>query len=215
MNRVRLLICVPLLCLWACGPDTAPVQTPPHPVDESPQTTPPEDETPRPNPRPEPQPQPQPEPQPQPQPEPQPEPPPPPPPPVPETQLPFKLPAPQTSVQEYELLIPAETMKKFAADPLTPEQDAVFKANGTTYAVKVRLRGASARYFPKKSWNVSFADKVRFEGRTSLNLVAEYADATMLSEVRPSKRTPSSKLTFQLFFGKERAEAPRSRTFTR
>jgi len=49
------------------------------------------------------------------------------------------------------------------------------------YPVKIRLRGASARFFPKKSWNVSF-ESVRFEGRTALNLVAEYADATMLAE---------------------------------
>ncbi|WP_163997939.1 CotH kinase family protein [Pyxidicoccus caerfyrddinensis] len=203
MNRVRLLICLPLLCLWACGPDTPTAQVPPHPVDESPQTTPP-DETPAPNPQPEPQPQPvphpdpEPEPQPDPDPEPQPE---PPPPPVPETQLPFKLPAPQASVQEYELVIPDEAMRKFAADPWTPEQDAVFKANGTTYAVQVRLRGASARYFEKKSWNVSFADKVRFEGRTSLNLVAEYADATLLAEklsydLLEAMRVPASKAKF-------------------
>ncbi|WXH26827.1 hypothetical protein WA016_00738 [Myxococcus stipitatus] len=88
----------------------------------------------------------------------------------------------QASVPEYELIIPEPTLRLFAADPWTPEQDAVFKAQGTAYPVKVRLRGASARNFPKKSWNVNFEKNVRFEGRTSLNLVAEYADASMLAE---------------------------------
>jgi spore coat protein H len=108
--------------------------------------------------------------------------PPPEPPSTPEAQQPFVLPPVQTSVQDYALVMPDAVLQKFLADPNTPEQDAVFKANGATYNVKVRLRGASARTFPKKSWNVSFAKGVRFEGRTSLNLVAEYADATLLAE---------------------------------
>lgn len=92
------------------------------------------------------------------------------------------LPPVQTSLQQYELIMPDAVLKQFLADPLTPEQDAQFKAGGVTYDVKVRLRGASARTFPKKSWNVSFPKGTPFEGRTSLNLVAEYADATLLAE---------------------------------
>jgi spore coat protein H len=88
----------------------------------------------------------------------------------------------QQSVQEYELLMPPGVWEKFLADKYTPEQDAVFRCNGVSYPVKVRLRGASARDFPKKSWNVKFEGDTRFEGRTSLNLVAEYADATLLAE---------------------------------
>ncbi|HYI02373.1 CotH kinase family protein [Hyalangium sp.] len=102
--------------------------------------------------------------------------------PPPEAQRPFVLPPVQTSVPEYALIMPDAVLQKFLADPEAPEEDAVFRASGVSYNVKVRLRGASARYFPKKSWNVNFAKGVRFEGRTSLNLVAEYADATLLGE---------------------------------
>jgi spore coat protein H len=120
---------------------------------------------------------------------------------VPEPQRPFTLPPVQTSVQEYELSMPEETLRMFMTDVYTPEQDALFQANGTTYRVKVRLRGASARHFPKKSWNVSFEEGVRFEGRTSLNLVAEYADATLLAEklafdLLAAMRVPASRTKF-------------------
>jgi len=107
---------------------------------------------------------------------------PPKPPEVPEAQRPFVLPPVQTSVPEYALSMPDAVLQQFLAEPRTPEQDAVFTAQGVSYNVKVRLRGASARSFPKKSWNVSFPKGVRFEGRSSLNLVAEYADATLLAE---------------------------------
>ncbi|MGE6762452.1 CotH kinase family protein [Corallococcus interemptor] len=121
--------------------------------------------------------------------------------PVPEVERPFTLPKAQTSLPEYVLTMPPETLAKFMANPLTEEQDATFQANGKTFPVKVRLRGASARYFEKKSWNVSFADKDKFEGRTSLNLIAEYADASMLAEkisydLLAAMRVPASKATF-------------------
>ncbi len=111
------------------------------------------------------------------------------------------LPPVQTSVPEYELIMPPEVLERFYADPLTPEQDARFKAGGVTYDVKVRLRGASARTFPKKSWNVSFPKGTRFEGRSSLNLVAEYADATLLAEkisydVLAAMRVPAPRAKF-------------------
>ncbi|HEX8702215.1 MAG TPA: CotH kinase family protein [Myxococcaceae bacterium] len=126
---------------------------------------------------------------------------PPPPPPVPESEQAFVLPPIQTSVQAYELLIPEAAMAEFERDVWAPEQDAVFKANGVSYNVKVRLRGASARYFAKRSWNVSFPKGVRFEGRTSLNLVAEYADATLLAEkisydVLAALRVPAPRAKF-------------------
>jgi spore coat protein H len=100
---------------------------------------------------------------------------------VPEPERPFVLPPVQQAVQEYELLVAPEVLALFDQNPNTPEQDATFRYAGVDYPVKIRLRGASARYFPKKSWNVSF-ESLRFEGRTALNLVAEYADATMLAE---------------------------------
>ncbi|NOK11183.1 CotH kinase family protein [Corallococcus exercitus] len=121
--------------------------------------------------------------------------------PVPEVQRPFTLPKVQASLPEYALIIPPEAMEKFNKDPWTEEQDATFQANGKTFPVKVRLRGASARFFAKKSWNVSFVDKDTFEGRTSLNLVAEYADASMIAEkisydLLAAMRVPASKATF-------------------
>ncbi|MDC0714683.1 CotH kinase family protein [Stigmatella sp. ncwal1] len=134
-------------------------------------------------------------------PEPPPPPPEPPPPPPPELQRRFELPPVQTALPEYELLIPPEAMQKFEADPWTPEQDALFVSGGKTYPVKVRLRGASARFFVKKSWNVSFEKNLPFQGRTSLNLVAEYADATLLAEkmsydLLAALRVPAPKATF-------------------
>lgn len=119
----------------------------------------------------------------------------------PEVERRFELPPVQTALPEYELLIPQEAMDKFAADPWTPEQDAVFVSGGQRYNVKVRLRGASARFFVKKSWNVSFEKSAPFQGRTSLNLVAEFADATLLAEkisfdLLAAMRVPASKATF-------------------
>jgi spore coat protein H len=101
---------------------------------------------------------------------------------VPEAQRPFVLPPVQRALQDYELVLPPGVLELFLADKYTPEQDAIFRCNGVSYPVKVRLRGASARDFPKKSWNVQFEGDARFEGRKSLNLVAEYGDATMLAE---------------------------------
>ncbi|NOK19522.1 CotH kinase family protein [Corallococcus carmarthensis] len=121
--------------------------------------------------------------------------------PQPEVERPFTLPKVQTTLPEYVLIIPPEAMEKFNTDPWTEEQDATFQASGKTFPVKVRLRGASARFFDKKSWNVSFAYKDKFEGRTSLNLVAEYADASMIAEkiaydLLAAMRVPASKATF-------------------
>src|SRR5215217_2216516 len=192
MTRSRLLLCLPVMWLLACGSGAPPAPitqpppieqpSPPDTVDPPPVDPPPVDPPPV---------------------DPPVDPPPvdPSPPVTPEVQRPFVMPTLQASVPEYELLIPEEAMKKFEADVWRPEQDAVFKAGGKSYAVKVRLRGASARYFVKKSWNVSFDKDVRFEGRTSLNLVAEFADATLLAEkmafdLMAAMRVPASKATF-------------------
>jgi spore coat protein H len=202
MKHVRPLLTAFLTLLCACqmssteerpplDDDTAPQvsdEPSPPPAPPQPPPSPPIVEKPPPTPPPKP-------------PEPPPPPPPLPPPPVPEPEQPFVLPPVQTSVQEYELLIPEEAMQKFQADPLTPEQDAIFRTGGASYNVKVRLRGASARTFPKKSWNVSFPKGVRFEGRSSLNLVAEYADATLLAEklaydVLAAMRVPAPRAKF-------------------
>ena len=127
--------------------------------------------------------------------------PPPPPPPVPEEQRVFVLPPVQQALQEYELIMPPGVLEMFLADKYTPEQDAIFRHAGVSYPVKVRLRGASARDFPKKSWNVKFEDGESFEGRNSLNLVAEYQDASLLAEklaydLLAAMRIPSPRTKF-------------------
>ncbi|ATB31806.1 CotH kinase family protein [Melittangium boletus] len=124
-----------------------------------------------------------------------------PPPPIPDEARPFVLPPLQKSVRQYELLMPEDVLQKFYVDKDTPEQPATFRCDGVDYPVLVRLRGASARDFPKKSWNVSFEDEVRFEDRTSLNLVAGYSDATMLAEkisfdLLAAMRVPAANVNF-------------------
>jgi spore coat protein H len=94
---------------------------------------------------------------------------------------PFALPPLQASLPEYALEIPQETLDLFVADPFAPEQPATFRSGGVTLPAKVELRGASARFFPKKSWNVDL-EAGRWDGRRRLKLVAEYQDATMMVE---------------------------------
>jgi spore coat protein H len=88
----------------------------------------------------------------------------------------------QREVPLYELSISPEVMAKFDADPWTDEQDAVFRAGGQSYAVKVRLRGSSSRFFEKKSWRIELPDGVDFDGRDDINLIAEYQDSTYVTE---------------------------------
>ncbi|MBX5483951.1 MAG: CotH kinase family protein [Myxococcaceae bacterium] len=93
----------------------------------------------------------------------------------------WTLPPLQTSLETYALEVPEATLKLFEDDVYAPEQPATFIFDGVRYPVTIRLRGQSARTFPKKSWNVDFND-LRFQGREELNLVAEYQDQTMLVE---------------------------------
>lgn len=93
----------------------------------------------------------------------------------------WELPPLQKTLPTYELQIPEASLQTFEADIWAPEVDATFAFDGKSLPAKVRLRGASARTFPKKSWNVDFED-LRFEGREELNLVAEYQDQTMMTE---------------------------------
>ncbi|MBM7118231.1 CotH kinase family protein [Archangium primigenium] len=125
----------------------------------------------------------------------------PPPAPVPDESKAFLLPDVQKTVRQYELIMPESVRQQFYADKNTPEQPAIFRCDGVDYPVLVRLRGASARDFPKKSWNVSFEGDTRFEDRTSLNLVAGYSDASMLAEkiafdLLTAMRVPAASVTF-------------------
>ncbi|MET0403634.1 MAG: CotH kinase family protein, partial [Cystobacter sp.] len=124
-----------------------------------------------------------------------------PPPVTPEEQRAFVLPAVQKSLPSYELLFPPGVMEKFYADKNAPEEKALFRCGGVDYPVEVRLRGASARDFPKKSWNVKFDKASPFEGRKSLNLVAGYSDASMLAEkmsfdLLAAMRVPAARVKF-------------------
>lgn len=93
----------------------------------------------------------------------------------------------QTELRVFELTIPQKSLDLFARDKYAPEQPAQFRCtggggcDGTSMPVNVRLRGASARDFPKKSWNLDFED-LRLEGREEFNLVAEYGDCSMIAE---------------------------------
>jgi len=94
----------------------------------------------------------------------------------------FEYPPLQGSLEQYGLVIPQATLDNFLQDPWAPEQPATFLYRGVEYPVMVRLRGASARFFPKKSWKIDFGETQRFQGRRKLNLVAEYQDCSMMSE---------------------------------
>lgn len=94
---------------------------------------------------------------------------------------PFRLPELQRELPLFELTIPQSALDLFASDPYAPEQPATFRHQGTELPVMVELRGASARFFPKKSWNLDFS-ALRFEGRRRFALVAEYQDCTMMAE---------------------------------
>ncbi|WP_434380975.1 CotH kinase family protein [Melittangium boletus] len=82
----------------------------------------------------------------------------------------------------YELRIPPDTLAMFEANPFADEQPATLVFEGKTYEVQVRLRGASARFFPKKSWRIEFPKGSRFDGRRKHNLVAEFQDRTLMVE---------------------------------
>jgi spore coat protein H len=112
---------------------------------------------------------------------------------------PFAMPALQGSLPVYDLDIPQSALDLFEADLWAPEQPATFRAGGVTLPMRVELRGASARTFPKKSWNVDLGEG-RYEGRRRLKLIAEFQDGTMMVE----------KLAYDLLAGAG-VEAPRGR----
>lgn len=94
----------------------------------------------------------------------------------------FEFPELQTEVPHYELFIPPETLAKFEADPYLDEQPALLVVGKQEHEVGVRLRGSSARFFPKKSWRIEFPKGKKFDGRRKHNLIAEFQDRTMMTE---------------------------------
>lgn len=113
---------------------------------------------------------------------------PPPDPPPPDPDAPFTLPPLQTSIPRYDLrLDPADAERMNEQDRERPWEEAievegVFEADGVSYPVRLRHRGASSRAaFEKKSWNVDLGSRT-FEGRDDLNLIAEFQDQTLMVE---------------------------------
>lgn len=101
----------------------------------------------------------------------------------------------------YELEMPQRTFDAFMKNVWLEEQPATFRHNGQSWPVTVRLRGASSREWPKKSWRVDFGENARFEGRRKLNLIAEYQDASLMAEklaydLLAAMRVPASRAKF-------------------
>ncbi len=101
---------------------------------------------------------------------------------------PFALPPLQTALPHYHLTLhPADVGRMNEQDRNRPweaaiEVEGTFEADGVTYPVRLRHRGASSRSeFDKKSWNVDLGE-LRFEGRDDLNLIAEFQDQTLMVE---------------------------------
>jgi spore coat protein H len=94
----------------------------------------------------------------------------------------FELPALQTSVPEYELIVDPATLALFYADVNTPEQPATFVHDGHHQPVMVRLRGQGSRLWPKKSWHVKFPKGTHFDHRHVLNFLSEYREQSMMAD---------------------------------
>ncbi len=95
---------------------------------------------------------------------------------------PYTLPPLQSDVPHYELTMAESTLAQFHSNLWTPEQPATFTAEGQSWPVQVRLRGASARFFDKKSWRIELPEDVTLDGQNKLNLVGMYQDSTMMME---------------------------------
>ncbi|HEX8434980.1 CotH kinase family protein [Archangium sp.] len=101
-----------------------------------------------------------------------------------------RWPALQTSIPTYELTLRQEDFQALhdhAKDPPSRnfQVKGQFTHEGRTYAVELSFRGRSTKTDPrivKKSWQVRFDTKARFEGRKRLELLAEWKDSGYLTE---------------------------------
>ncbi len=95
---------------------------------------------------------------------------------------PFAFAPLQTALPVYRLEVSDAALAQVMADVSADvEVDGTFVAGEARYPAKVSLRGASSRYFPKRSWNVDLGT-ARLDGRGKLSLIAEYQDATLMAE---------------------------------
>ena len=101
-----------------------------------------------------------------------------------------RWPALQAAVPTYELTLKQEDFQALhdhAMDPPSKEfrVKGRFTLEGRTYAVELGFRGRSTKTDPriaKKSWQVRFESKDRFEGQKRIELLAEWKDAGHLTE---------------------------------
>jgi len=83
----------------------------------------------------------------------------------------------------YELKIDPASLRKLDRDDDSNQTYAAkFFSDGSEYAVKVRLRGAWARSWPKKALKIFFEDEKGFEGNRCLNLNSAWRDAAFVRE---------------------------------
>jgi len=95
-----------------------------------------------------------------------------------------------TKLPEYRVYISQELLDELYADVwISDYKSADVNISGSIHEdVGVRFRGATARTFPKQSWKISFNDTDEYPDpdwdykRGSINLNAQYADATLLRE---------------------------------
>jgi spore coat protein H len=92
------------------------------------------------------------------------------------------MPPLQGELPSYEITIAPETLAEFERRPGLAAQAATFSFQGKSQPVGLRLRGSSARSFPKRSWRIEFPEGVKFDGRRKHNLIAEYQDSTLMVE---------------------------------
>ncbi|WNG48579.1 Inner spore coat protein H [Archangium minus] len=95
---------------------------------------------------------------------------------------PFQLPPLQVDLPSYDITIAPELLAEFDRRPGLEAQAATFTFQGKSQPVGLRLRGSSARSFPKRSWRIEFPEGVKFDGRRKHNLIAEYQDSTLMVE---------------------------------
>jgi len=96
---------------------------------------------------------------------------------------PFRMPALQTDVPEYDIrLSPLDLAEIFAHVRQDLDKPATFEANGERHQVLVRLRGNSSRSWPKKSWRIELPEGTRFDGRRKINLISGWRDSTLMVE---------------------------------
>jgi spore coat protein H len=89
----------------------------------------------------------------------------------------------KTSLPVYKLTVKEEDLRRLSVNPAARVSvPAVFAHAGKRHEVKLRLRGASTRWLPKKGFKIVFSKSSPFGGRECINLKAQMGDATLQQE---------------------------------